>query len=145
MGTLQKAASVFLAVMVMATYVTYALSDEGKPHKGPESSGKPHEHRAPHDGKMAAMGSHHVEVVVETGSVIKVFLYDSEDRPVLVKGVSGQFHLTFPDNHRETLELVPSADYVYLSAKMKDQSHQNFKAILSMVINGQRQNVRLNL
>lgn len=145
MGTLQKIASVFLAVMVMAIYAASALSDEGRPHKGPESSGKPHEHQAPHGGKMAAMGSHHLEVVVETGAVIKVFLYDSEDHPVVVKGVTGQIHLTFPDNHREVIELAPSADHAYLSARMKDQGHQNFKAVLSMVINGQRQNVRLNL
>ena len=122
-----------------------ALSDEGHPHKELKPSGETDEHQALHGGTMATLGSYHVEVVVDAGSIVKVFLYDSGDKPVPVKGINGQIHLTFSDNHRETLELVPAADQVYLSARIKDQGHANFKAVLSLVINGQRQNVRLNL
>jgi len=94
---------------------------------------------------MVTVGSHHIEVVVEGGGVIKIFLYDGEDRPVAVRDVRGQIHITFPDNHRETLELVPSADQTHLTARLKNQDHPRFKAVLSLVINGQRQNIRLNM
>lgn len=134
----------FLGLVVILIYPSLAWSDEGHPHKQTESSSKPHEHPAPHGGKIATLGSHYVEVV-EAGNMIKIFLYDSEDKPVAVKGIRGEIHLTFPDNHRETLELVPAADQTHLSAIMRDQGHPNFKAILSLVINGQRQNIRLNL
>lgn len=94
---------------------------------------------------MATVGSYHVEVVVEAGSVIKVFLYEGEEKPVPVKGIRGQIYLTFPDNHRETLELIPAADGTYFSARIKDQGHTNFKVVLRLMIDGQRQNIRLSL
>jgi nitrogen fixation protein FixH len=126
-------------------YAGFAFSNEGHPHKEPKPSSELHEHQAPHSGKMAALGSYYVEMVVEAGSIVKVFVYDSEDKPVPVKGISGQIHITFPDNHRETLGLEPATDQSYLSAHMKDQGHPSFKAVLSLIINGQRHNIRLNL
>ena len=125
-------------------YTQPAWSDEGHGHKEEKSSPAEHGHQAPHGGTMATVGLHHVEVVVEDGT-IKLFLYNNENQPVSVKEVSGQVHITFPDKHRETLELEPSADQTHLSARLKDQSHSNFKAVLSLVINGKRQNSRLKL
>jgi hypothetical protein len=121
-----------------------AFPDEGHPHKELKPSGDSHKHQAPHGGTMATLGSYHVEVVVEAG-VVKVFLSDDEDKPVPVKGISGQIHLTYPDNHRESLELVMAADQTHLSARIGEQGHQNFKAVLSLLINGQRHNIRINL
>lgn len=46
--------------------------------------------------------------------------------------MGGQIHLTFPDDHRETLELTPAADQTYFEARMKDQGHPSFKAVLSL-------------
>ena len=144
MITYKKIVSLFVAVLIFGTYSLPVLSDEGHGHKETESSGQ-HEHQAPHGGTMATVGSHHVEVVVAAGSVIKIFLYDEKDNPLPVEGVSGQIHLTFPDKHRETLELEASANQTHLEARLKDQGHPNFKAVLSLVIDGQRQNIRLNL
>lgn len=146
MVRLKNLLSHLLMILVILTLSgTPSNADEGHPHKGPASSSKPHEHRAPHGGKMATVGSYHVEVVVEAGSVIKVFLYDGEEKPVPVKEISGQIHLIFSDNHRETQELVPVVDQTYLIARIKDQGHANFKAVLSLMIDGQRQNIRLSL
>ena len=143
MVTRKGIVSLLLAVSIVAVYAVPALPDEGHGHKEKESS-KPHGHQAPHGGKMATVGSHHVEVVVEEVS-IKLFLYNDEDQPVSVKEVSGQVHLTFPDQHRETLELEPSADQTHLFANRQDQGHPDFKVVLSLVIDGERQNIRLNL
>ena len=143
MITQKRMMSLLMAVLFAGVYAVLAFSDEGHAKKEPEPSGR-HGHQPPHGGKMATMGSHHVEVVVDKGSAIKIFLYDEKDNPVQVEGVSGQLHLTFPDKHRETLELAPSADQTHLSAGLKDQSHQNFKAVLSLVIDGKRQNVRFS-
>ena len=136
--------SLLLVVSMFCVYAPAVLSDEGHAHKEQESSGQ-HGHQALHGGKMVTMGSHHVEVVVENDNIIKIFLYDGKDQPVPVKEVSGEIHLTFPDNHRETLELEPSANQTHLEARLKDKSHPNFKAVLSLVIDGQRQNIRLKL
>ena len=125
-------------------YTPLAGADEGHGHTEKKSSSVEQGHQAPHGGKMATVGSHHAEVVVEDGT-FKLFLYNDENQPVSVKEVSGQVHLTFPDKHRETLELVLSEDQIFLLAPMKDQGHSNIKAVLSLVIDGKRQNVRLNL
>ena len=135
--------SLLIAVLLVGVYSVPVLSDEGHGHQEKESS-NPHGHQAPHGGKMATLGSHHVEVVVEDGT-IKLFLYNDENQPVSVKEVSGQVHLTFPDKHRETLELEPSVNQAYLEARLKDPGHPDFKAVLSLMIDGKRQNVRLNL
>ena len=140
----QTASCLLLGLLAIVLPSGLAYSDEGHPHKESGASGEKHEHRAPHGGRMVTIGSHHTEEVVESGGVIKVFLYDSDDRSVAVKGISGQIHLTFPDNHRETLELIPSADHTDLSARMKDQDHPSFKAVLSLVIDRQRKSIRLN-
>lgn len=141
----QKIFSTLLTVFAVSFCSLPAISDEGHPHKEEKASAERHGHQAPHGGKMATVGAYHAEVVVEAGIVIKVFLYDSGDTPVPVKGVSGQIHLTYPDNHRETLELAPASDQSHFSAQMIDPGHHNFNAVLSLVIDGQRQNVRLNL
>ena len=143
MVTRKGIVSLFLAVSIVGAYVVPALSDEGHGHKEKESSNQSGL-QAPHGGKMSTVGSHHVEVVVE-GGTIKLFLYNEENQPVSVKEVSGQVHITFPDKHRETLELAPSGDQAFLSALMKDRAHSNFKAVLSLVINGKRQNIRLKM
>jgi len=143
MVTRKGIVSLLLAVSIVSVYAVPARSDEGHGHKEKESS-SPHGHQAPHGGKMATLGSHHVEVVVEDGT-IKLFLYNDEKEPVSVKEVSGQVHLTFPDQHRETLELEPSVNQTHLEARLKDPGHPNFKAVLSLVIDGKRQNLRLNL
>ena len=144
MITQKKIISLLMAVLLVGVYAVPVFSDEGHGHKEKEPSNQ-HGHQAPHGGKMATLGSHHAEVVVEDGNIIKIFLYDEKDQPASVKDVRGQIHLTFPDNHRETLELEPSANQTHLEARLKDQGHSNFKAVLSLVIDGQRQNIRLNL
>jgi len=144
MNRVKKILAVSVIMLMLMPYATLSRADEGHPHQKQETSGK-HEHQALHGGKMVTVGSHHIEVVVEGGGVIKIFLYDGEDRPVAVRDVRGQIHITFPDNHRETLELVPSADQTHLTARLKNQDHPRFKAVLSLVINGQRQNIRLNM
>lgn len=135
--------SLLIAVLFVGVYSAPVLSDEGHGHKEKESS-SPHGHQAPHGGKMATVGSHYVEVVVED-EMIKLFLYNDEDQPVSVKEVSGQVHLTFPDKHKETIEIAPSTDETHLFAKLQDPGHSNFKAVLSLVIDGKQQNVRMNL
>ena len=140
----KKIISLLMAVLFVGVYAVPVLSDEGHGHKEKESSNQ-HGHQAPHGGKMVTVGSHHAEVVVENGTIIKIFLYDGKDQPVPIKNVSGQIHLTFPDNHRETLELEPSANQTHLEVRLKDKSLSSFKAVLSLVIDGQRQNVRLRL
>ena len=144
MITKKRMLSLLMAVMLAGVYAVPAFSDEGHAKKEPESSGQ-HGHQPPHGGTMATVGSHHVEVVVAKGSAIKIFLYDEKDNPVQVEGMSGQIHVTFPDKHKETLELEPSDDQTHLFANLQDQGHRNFKAVLSLVIDGKRQNVRLSL
>lgn len=144
MKNLRRILSIWTILVVLGLSAFPAWADAGHPHDAPKVS-KPHAHEAPHGGKMLSAGKHHVEVLVEKGEIIKVYFYDNQNHPLSTEGISGKIHLTLSDKHRESLELQPAADQSYLVARMTETLDPRSKAVLSLLIDGRRQNIRFKL
>lgn len=139
---MKRVIAVITLAIGMGSSMTVIRADEGRPH--PEKAPAPHEHRAPHGGTMAEIGAYHIEVLVEVGDLIKIFVYDKANQSLPVKTASGEIHLTYPDNRREDLTLTRGADETFLTARAKTVA-KGAKAVVSLVIGGERYNARITL
>lgn len=100
-----------------------------------------HAHTSPHGGEVTGVGGHHVEFKADSTGAIHVWLLDGKEQTVvpptgatvtLMGGAAGQV----------TLPLEVDQASKHLSAKFDAAKFPSFQAVVSMMIESKRQNLR---
>lgn len=101
---------------------------------GRKHADKPaHAHQAPHGGIVKSAGDYHIELV-DQGNKLRVYLLDTRERAISLKGVSGLAIFRNGDVTTGTHRLSPSSG-AYYEIPLKGQPYTAI--IINFKINGQ--------
>lgn len=129
--------------MVLGFWFSISWADAG--HSGPEKAPmkkEKHAHLGPHGGEMVHSGGYEVEMAVRGSDGILVCLADKDLKPVSFQQKEGKVLLQFSDNIKKDVPLQPSKESSCLEGAVDLKGVGTFKAIVSLVLNGKRQNLR---
>lgn len=123
-----------------------ALSSADAGHSGPEKKApmkkEEHAHRGPHGGEMVHSGGYEIEFAVQEGNTILVCLADNDLKPVSFQEKEGNAFLQFSDNTKKETPLKAGKEPSCLEGAVNLKGVGSFKAIVSLVLDGKRQNLR---
>lgn len=106
-----------------------------------EAQGGGHAHAAPHGGEVSAAGSHHVEFKADSTGTIQVWLLDGKEKTV-APPADGRVTLMAGSENQVTLPLQVDKAAQRLTAKFDPRKFTSFTAVVSLPIDGKRQNIR---
>lgn len=124
----------------------FSLSWADAGHSGPEKRApmkkEEHAHRGAHGGETVHSGGYEVELAVRGNDGILVCLADKDLKPVSFQQKEGKAMLQFSDNSKKDVPLQPSKESSCLEGAVDLKGTNSFKAIVSLVLDGKRQNLR---
>ncbi|MFY9268979.1 MAG: hypothetical protein WAO55_04430 [Candidatus Manganitrophaceae bacterium] len=130
--------------VVFGLGVSLSWADAG--HSGPEKKApmkkEEHAHRGPHGGETVHGGGYEVELAVRGSDGILVCLADKDLKPVSFQQKEGKVLLQFSDNSKKDVPLQPGKESSCLEGAVDLKGINSFKAIVSLVLDGKRQNLR---
>lgn len=133
----------FAVWVVLGLGVSLSWADAG--HSGTEKTPmkkEKHAHLGPHGGEMVHSGGYEVELAVQEGNTILVCLANKDLKPVSFQEKEGKVFLQFPDNTKKEVPLRSSKEPSCLEGAVDLKGAGSFKAIVSLVLDGKRQNLR---
>lgn len=117
-------------------------------HSGPEKKApmkkEEHAHRGPHGGETVHSGGYEVELAVQGSDGILVCLADKNLKPVAFQQKEGKVLLQFSDNTKKEVPLRSSKEASCLEGAVDLKGAGNFKGVVSLVLDGKRQNLRFS-
>lgn len=124
--------------------VSLSWADAG--HSGPEKKApekkEKHAHLGPHGGDTVHSGEYEVEFALPGGNTILVCLADKDLKPVPFQEKEGKVLLQFSDNTKKEVPLRSSKEASCLEGAVDLKGAGNFKGVVSLVLDGKRQNLR---
>lgn len=130
--------------VVLGLAISLSWADAG--HSGPEKEApmkkEEHAHRGPHGGETVHSGGYEVELAVRGRDGILVCLADKDLKPVAFQQKEGKVLLQLSDKIKKDVPLQPSKESSCLEGAVDLKGISRFKAIVSLVLDGKRQNLR---
>lgn len=131
---------VLTKALSIATALTIGLAGASTAHAQAKAEAG-HSHAAPHGGEVMGVGSHHVEFKADSSGAIQVWLLDGKEKPV-DPPADGSVTLMGSGDNQVTLPLAIDKVSQRLHAKFDAKKFATFQAVVSMTIEGKRQNLR---
>lgn len=104
-----------------------------------------HQHSSPHGGQVVEASKHHLELVVKDHTMIQVYLYDEQMRPVALPTPEATLYLRLPGNTNHTLTLTATgsgAEAAWTTRTDALQHVSTFEAALRVTLAGETRNIR---
>ena len=132
-----------MKVLATATTLVFGLLPAAAAHAqaSPEGGQGGHIDTAPHGGTVIGIGNHHVEFKADSTGTILVWLLDGKERTV-TPPAGGTVTLIGGGTNQVTLPLAVEASAQRLTAKFDAPRFPTFQAVVSLTIEGKRQNLR---
>lgn len=136
---------VLLIGVALSTFSSWASADEGKEHGHSESEKEktPHGHRAPHGGLVSHAGKYDAELLIKDKERVLICL-TLDGKPMPAADKEAKLFVQFPDNRNQSVPLTPVVfeNAPCLEGQVGIKEAGPFKAIVSLTLDGKRQNLR---
>ena len=106
-----------------------------------QAQGGGHAHASPHGGEVTGVGSHHVEFKADSSGTIQVWLLDAKEKTV-APPADAKVTLIGGGENQVTVPLQVDQAAQRLTAKFDARKFTTFQAVVSLQIEGKRQNLR---
>lgn len=132
----------FVSAAVIAASVVFGLSSVSAAHaQAKPAAAAEHAHSSPHGGEVTGFGAHHVEFKADSTGAIHVWLLDGKEQTVAPPS-GATVTLMGRAGSQVTLPLEVDQTSKHLIAKFDAAKFPTFQAVVSMMIEGKRQNLR---
>lgn len=126
-----KKITILMAVMLLASFVTFA-----------QHSGGDHKHGSPHGGTVKSAGDFHIEVSVKDGMVM-AYLLDGKEKAMKNTGVAGTAVIQLADGQTSTITLIPNGNEGFMYTLDKAKKYN--KAIVTFTSGGKTASASFDL
>jgi hypothetical protein len=132
-----------MKVLAAATALVLGLGagSVARAQSAPAGAQGGHIDAAPHGGTVIGIANHHVEFKADSTGTILVWLLDGKEKTV-TPPAGGTVTLIGAGTDQVTLPLAVDAPAQRLTAKFDTGKFPTFQAVVSMTIEGKRQNLR---